>query len=312
NEQTPIEKKGASYWLPVDQYIGGVEHAILHLLYSRFFTRVLRDLDYLDIDEPFTNLLTQGMVIKDGAKMSKSKGNVVDPSELIDKYGADTTRLFSLFAAPPERDLEWNAQGVEGSSRFLNRVYRLIQKHIACFSSDLNADFSTLDTKSSKLYRKTHQTIGRVTESIESNFHFNTAISAIMELVNQISIASTDTSKTSPEPCILKFSLETCLRLLFPMVPHFCEEMWETTGQTTVLDGTPWPDFDPEAAREREITVVVQVNGKVRSRIQVAADIDSRQMEKLALEDERISHFLEGKKPKKIIVVKGKLVNIVV
>jgi leucyl-tRNA synthetase len=310
--QAPIDKKAAAYWLPVDQYIGGVEHAILHLLYSRFFTRVLRDLDYLDIDEPFTNLLTQGMVIKDGAKMSKSKGNVVDPSELIDKYGADTTRLFSLFAAPPERDLEWNAQGVEGSSRFLNRVYRLIQKHISCFSSDLNTDVSTLDTKSSTLYRKTHQTIGRVTDSIESNFHFNTAISAVMELVNQISIASTDTSKTSLDPCVLKFSLETCLRLLFPMVPHFCEEMWETTGHTAVLDDTPWPDFDPAAAREQEITVVVQVNGKVRSRIQVAADIDSPLMEKLALEDERTNRFLEGKKPKKIIVVKGKLVNIVV
>ena len=314
NEQAPIDTTAAAYWLPVDQYIGGVEHAILHLLYSRFFTRVLRDLGYLDIDEPFTNLLTQGMVIKDGSKMSKSKGNVVDPSELIDKYGADTTRLFSLFAAPPERDLEWNAQGVEGSSRFLNRVYRLIQKHIACFAGDGHIDFSGLDEANNKLYRKTHQTIARVTESIENNFHFNTAISAVMELVNQISIASTDDAKNSftPDAGVLKFALETCLRLLFPMVPHFCEEMWANSGHAIVLDSTPWPEFDPAAAQEREITVVIQINGKVRSRIQVAADIENRQLEELAFADERTVRFLNGKKPKKIIVVKGKLVNIVV
>ena len=312
NEQAPLDSDAASYWLPVDQYIGGVEHAILHLLYSRFFTRVLRDLGYLNIDEPFSNLLTQGMVIKDGSKMSKSKGNVVDPSELIDKYGADTTRLFSLFAAPPERDLEWNAQGVDGSSRFLNKVYRLIIANKSCFSVDDSADIASLDTVNGDLYRKTHQTIGRVTNSIENNFHFNTAISAVMELVNQINMVTAKDSKTTISPFVLKFSLETCLLLLFPMVPHFCEEMWEYTGHATVLDKTPWPDFDPEAAREDKITVVIQVNGKVRSRIEAGADIDNLQMEELAMADERTLQFLKGKKPKKIIVVKGKLVNIVV
>ena len=312
NEQAPLDTDAASYWLPVDQYIGGVEHAILHLLYSRFFTRVLRDLGYLNIDEPFSNLLTQGMVIKDGSKMSKSKGNVVDPSELIDKYGADTTRLFSLFAAPPERDLEWNAQGVDGSSRFLNKVYRLITSNRSCFSVDDSGDIASLDTVNGDLYRKTHQTIGRVTDSIENNFHFNTAISAVMELVNQINTAMAEDDRAAISPFVLKFSLETCLLLLFPMVPHFCEEMWEYTGHKTVLDKTPWPDFDPESAREEKITVVIQVNGKVRSRIEAGADIDNQQMEELALADERTLKFMKGKKPKKIIVVKGKLVNIVV
>ncbi len=312
NDKAPLDTEAASYWLPVDQYIGGVEHAILHLLYSRFFTRVLRDLGYLKIDEPFSNLLTQGMVIKDGSKMSKSKGNVVDPSELIDKYGADTTRLFSLFAAPPERDLEWNAQGVDGSSRFLNKVYRLILNNRSCFNVDDSEDIASLDSTNGDLYRKTHQTIGRVTESIENNFHFNTAISAVMELVNQINTVTGKDSKTTISPVVLKFSLETCLLLLFPMVPHFCEEMWEYTGHETVLDKTPWPNFDSEAAREEKITVVIQVNGKVRSRIETGADIDNQQMEELAMTDERTLKFLNGKKPKKIIVVKGKLVNIVI
>ncbi len=301
NEQAPLDKKAAAYWLSVDQYIGGVEHAILHLLYSRFFTRVLRDLGYLEIDEPFTNLLTQGMVIKDGAKMSKSKGNVVDPSELIEKYGADTTRLFSLFAAPPERDLEWNAQGVDGSSRFLNRVYRLIHQHLDCFNENTASDFSSLDTRNNQLYRKTHQTIARVTDSIEKNFHFNTAISAVMELINQISALSGDDPKNAIESAVIREALETTVLLLFPMVPHFCAEMWQLTGHDTVLDHMPWPEVNTEAAREEEITIVIQVNGKVRSRIQAVADIDNQQIEKMALADERTNQFLQGKSPKKLL-----------
>ena len=312
NDQAPLDPRAAAYWLPVDQYIGGVEHAILHLLYSRFFTRVLRDLGYLEIDEPFTNLLTQGMVIKDGAKMSKSKGNVVDPSDLIERYGADTTRLFSLFAAPPERDLEWNAQGVDGSSRFLNRVYRLIHQHLDSFNDSTNCDFTALDTVNSQLYRKTHQTIARVTDSIESNFHFNTAISAVMELINLISTLSADDTKSNLEPGVVKEALEITIQLLYPMVPHFCGEMWEITGHDTALDHRQWPEVNTEAAREEEITIVIQVNGKVRSRLQAPADIDSRQIEEMALSDERTTQFLQGKKPKKVIVVKGKLVNIVV
>ncbi|HFQ90095.1 MAG TPA: leucine--tRNA ligase, partial [Desulfobulbus sp.] len=251
-ENAPINREAAAYWLPVDQYIGGVEHAILHLLYSRFFTKVLRDLGYLQIDEPFTNLLTQGMVIKDGAKMSKSKGNVVDPSDLIEQYGADTVRLFSLFAAPPERDLEWNAAGVDGASRFLNRVYRLVRANLDCFGAG-SVDGPNLDPASRRLYRKTHQTIARVTDSIESNFHFNTAISAIMELVNE---TGTLLAEHTIDRAVLREALETALLLLFPMVPHFCEEMWEITGHGEQIAAARWPAFDPEAAREDELTIV--------------------------------------------------------
>jgi leucyl-tRNA synthetase len=307
---SPLDLEETSYWLPVDQYIGGVEHAILHLLYARFFTRVLRDLRYLAIDEPFRNLLTQGMVIKDGAKMSKSKGNVVDPNDLIERYGADTVRLFSLFAAPPERDLEWNAQGVDGASRFLNKVYRLVQSSGACFTGSRETPpLDRMGDAGRMLHRKTHQTIKKVTDSIESNFHFNTAISAVMELVNLA--ASMVAEEKEPEPAVVRSSLETTLLLLYPMVPHFCEEMWEMTGHGQTMEGAVWPSFDPEAAREDEITVIVQVNGKVRSRLSVPADIDDADLERRALEDEKIRKFTAGGQPKKIIVVQKKLVNIV-
>ena len=306
----PIDREAARYWLPVDQYIGGVEHAILHLLYSRFFTKMLRDLGYLEVDEPFTNLLTQGMVIKDGAKMSKSKGNVVDPNDLIEQYGADTVRLFSLFAAPPERDLEWNAQGVEGASRFLNRVYRMVHQHRDCFREDAPVAPASLDDLSRQLHRKTHQTIRRVTESIETNFHFNTAISGVMELVN--TAAATLGEDTRIDRAVLRETLETMISLLFPLVPHFSEELWELTGHRQQLNGVSWPRFDAEAAREEEVTVVVQVNGKVRTKLTVAADIDDQSLKQLALDDEKIARALDGRDPKKIIVVQRKLVNIVV
>ena len=307
-DSDPIDREAAAYWLPVDQYIGGVEHAILHLLYARFFTKMLRDLGYLEIDEPFTNLLTQGMVIKDGAKMSKSKGNVVDPNELIEQYGADTVRLFSLFAAPPERDLEWNAQGVEGASRFLNRVYRLVTSHLDCFDRTSTIDPALLNNDSRALHRKTHQTIRRVTESIESNFHFNTAIAGIMELVN---LASTATE----EPIDLSVrceALETVLTLLFPMAPHICEELWRISGHDTPLDLAVWPVYDVDAAREEEVTIVVQINGKVRTKLLAAAGLDGQALQQLALDDAKILAHLAGKPPKKIIVVPGKLVNIVI
>ena len=303
----PIDKEAATYWLPVDQYIGGVEHAILHLLYARFFTKMLRDLGYLEVDEPFTNLLTQGMVIKDGGKMSKSKGNVVDPNDLIEQYGADTVRLFSLFAAPPERDLEWNAQGVEGASRFLNRVYRLIMTQRACFDQAATVELSGLNAPSRALQRKTHQTIKRVTESIESNFHFNTAISGIMELVN---LVTTPTDEPI-DAVVLREALETILTLLFPMAPHFCEELWLVTGHEQPLNDAIWPVFNAAVAKEDEITIVVQINGKVRSKLPVAADIDETTLQKLAVGEEKIVRMLAGQTPKKIIVVPGKLVNIV-
>lgn len=306
-DTAPIDKEAAAYWLPVDQYIGGVEHAILHLLYARFFTKMLRDLGYLTVDEPFTNLLTQGMVIKDGAKMSKSKGNVVDPNDLIEQYGADTVRLFSLFAAPPERDLEWNAQGVEGASRFLNRVYRLVIGNLDCFAAQSVINMAALNEPSRALHRKTHQTIRRVTESIENNFHFNTAISGIMELVN---LAAAPASEPMEAP-VLGEALETVLTLLFPMAPHFCEELWQLSGHGSQLNNAIWPTFDVEAAKEDEITIVIQVNGKVRTKLQVPAGTDDQKLQNLALEDEKIACLVAEKQPKKIIVVQNKLVNIV-
>lgn len=306
-ESAPIDQEAANYWLSVDQYIGGVEHAILHLLYARFFTKMLRDLGYLQVDEPFTNLLTQGMVIKDGAKMSKSKGNVVDPNDLIEQYGADTVRLFSLFAAPPERDLEWNAQGVEGASRFLYRVYRLVTQSLSCFEQPCAVQLDALNEPSRALYRKTHQTIRRVTESIESNFHFNTAISGVMELVN---LATTATSEPI-DGGVQRETLETILTLLFPMVPHFCEELWAISGHEQQLHHASWPSYNKEAAKEEELTIVVQINGKVRTKLQVPTDIENQALELLALADDKISKLIEGKTPKKVIVVQKKLVNIV-
>jgi leucyl-tRNA synthetase len=306
---TPLNKKQSRYWLPVDQYIGGVEHAILHLLYSRFFVKVLRDLHYLDIDEPFQNLLTQGMVIKDGAKMSKSKGNVVDPDDLIKQYGADTVRLFSLFAAPPERDLEWNAQGVEGSSRFLNKLYRFI---VGFCESDICADQNADSRANTALNRKMHQTIRKVTHDIETNFHFNTAISAVMELLNTLVSVGDQSKDESASTENIRQAIKTLLLLLFPMVPHFCSEMWTVMNLSGRPEDHQWPSFDEEIAKEDLLTVVLQVNGKVRSRIQVTADIEDSALEEYALDDDNVRRFMSGKSVKKIIVIKKKLVNIVV
>ena len=310
-EDAPLEKNGASYWLPVDQYIGGVEHAILHLLYSRFFTKVLRDLGHLSVDEPFTNLLTQGMVIKDGTKMSKSKGNVVDPNDLIQDFGADTVRLFSLFAAPPERDLEWSSKGVEGSSRFLNRVYRLIT---TCEQQLLTDEPVTakLSAGGRVLHRKTHQTIKRVTENIEHNFHFNTAISAMMELFNVISSSLSDDKKSELEPAVVKEAVTILILLLAPMVPHFAAEMWIKSGHSGELEDESWPQFDAEAAKDDLLTIVIQVNGKVRSRLEVPADTTNDEIEKMAMADENTLKFIDSKPIKKTIVIQKKLVNIVI
>ncbi len=306
---TPLDKTKAKYWLSVDQYIGGVEHAILHLLYSRFFVKVLRDLGYLEIDEPFTNLLTQGMVIKDGSKMSKSKGNVVDPDQLIQAYGADTVRLFSLFAAPPERDLEWNHQGVEGSSRFLNRVYRFI----TTVSANKTPDNQKTDaTRTRDLHRKIHQTIRKVSHDIESSFHFNTAISAIMELFNTATAVTDETLEEKADHTIVMEAVKTILILLFPMVPHFCSEMWAFLEFEGRPETAKWPSYDEAIAKDEMVTVVIQVNGKVRSRIEVAADTEDSVLEASALADTNTKKHIDGKQIKKIVVVKKKLVNIVV
>jgi leucyl-tRNA synthetase len=307
----PLDRKKVNYWLPVDQYIGGVEHAILHLLYARFFTKVMRDLGYLSTNEPFKNLLTQGMVIKDGAKMSKSKGNVVDPNELIEEYGADTVRLFSLFAAPPERDLEWSNKGVEGASRFLNRVYRFIENNKDLLATAPELLPSDLDEKSRSLHRKTHQTIRKVTQDLGTNFHFNTAIAAVMELVNLLLSLVSEESEHDIVPAAIKEAVDATLLLLFPMTPHFCSELWEITNHETPLEDQSWPTFNPESAKEEEITVVLQVNGKVRSRLLVSPGIDGDALKELTLQDDKVQKFLGSKPVKKIIVVPKKLVNVV-
>ena len=311
--EAPIDRAKAAHWLAVDQYIGGVEHAILHLLYSRFFTKVLRDLGYLDIDEPFTNLLTQGMVIKDGSKMSKSKGNVVDPNDLINEYGADTVRLFSLFAAPPEKDLEWNAKGVEGAYRFLGRIHRFVMGHKELLAaSDDKIEIRCAADQA--LHRKTHQTIQRVTSNIENNFHFNTAISGVMELFNTLNtLAPMDGSgeRESLTPALIHEAVRTILLLLSPMVPHFCAELWQQIGQPRSIDQAQWPELDVEAAKEDELTIIIQVNGKVRSRLLVPADMDDETIKEMAMTDKNVQKIINGGPVKKIIVVQKKLVNIV-
>ena len=342
-EKGPLDAAKVDYWMPVDQYIGGIEHAILHLLYSRFFTKVLRDLDYLKISEPFTRLLTQGMVCKEtekcpehgylypyevkngrcvlcnkevikGAtvKMSKSKKNVIDPQILIDRYGADTVRMFCLFASPPEKDLEWSDKGVDGSYRFLNRVWRLVTDHIDELSKVTAYDGKgILKDELKSLYRKTHLTIKKVTADIENRFHFNTAISAVMELVNEINqlLNSKGDDKTWP---VVRKAVETVVILLSPVAPHISEELWLMLGYDEKVINLAWPSYSEEALEIENRLIVLQVNGKVRSRIEVPASYGKHEIEKKALEDERIQKFINEKPIKKIIVVQNKLVNIVV
>jgi leucyl-tRNA synthetase len=306
----PLDKARAEYWMPVDQYIGGIEHAVLHLLYARFFTKVLRDLGYVDVDEPFINLLTQGMVIKDGAKMSKSKGNVVDPDALIGKYGADTARLFSLFAAPPEKDLDWSDQGVDGSFRFLNRVWKLVHELLPSVREAGPVDGASLSPDSRNLRRVVHKTIKKVTEDIEERFHFNTAIAAVMELVNAVQAFE---SKNDPHNGpVLREALESVVLLLAPFVPHVTSELWEILGHEGILETAGWPDFDAAATVEEELLIVVQVNGKLRGKVTVPVDAGENEVREAALADPRVKPFVDGKSVKKVIVVPGKLVNIVV
>jgi leucyl-tRNA synthetase len=306
----PLDKAKTEYWMPVDQYIGGIEHAVLHLLYARFFTKVLRDLGYIEIDEPFENLLTQGMVIKDGAKMSKSKGNVVDPDALIKKYGADTARLFSLFAAPPEKDLEWNDQGVEGSFRFLNRVWKLVFEILPLVQSSAVPDPENLTDEGKALRRSVHKTIRKVTEDLGARFHFNTAIAAVMELVNTVSaFEPKNDPRTVP---IIKEAVESIILMLAPFVPHFAEEVWAELGHVGGVDKAGWPTYDPAAAVDEELLVVVQVNGKLRGKVTVPAAAAEETVKAAALADIRVKPFIDGKTVRKVIYVPGKLLNIVV
>jgi leucyl-tRNA synthetase len=317
-----FDRSAAEYWMPVDQYIGGIEHAVLHLLYSRFYTKVLRDLGLVTLDEPFSNLLTQGMVIKDGAKMSKSKGNVVDPDELFRKYGADTARLFSLFAAPPEKDLDWNDQGVEGASRFLNRIWRFVQSHLAELREAGLPKPSDLSVEGRRFRRAIHETITRVTDDIEDEFHFNTAISAIMELVNALyafETASLDVgSREGPLPSgseerlsLLREAVETIVLLLGPFAPHFAEELRAQLGHRESLFRQRWPKPDPTALLREEVLIVVQVDGKVRGRLTVETGAGDEQISGKALADQRVLHWLRARQVDRVVVVPGRLVNIV-
>lgn len=316
-DEGPLEPNAVKYWMNVDQYIGGIEHAILHLLYSRFFTKVLRDLDIIEFDEPFENLLTQGMVIKDGRKMSKSFGNVVDPDSQIEKFGADATRLFILFASPPEKDLDWSDQAAEGSFRFLNRLWRMVYNVLPDVK---NVDVGEIDgmklSKAAKdLRRKTHATIKKVTEDLDGRFHFNTAISAVMELVNDIyafKVPKDEGEEKSLVTRVLREAVETTVMLMAPFVPHISEELWEILGHSRSIFNESWLAYEKEAIKAEEILIVVQVNGKVRSRITAAADAGNEEIQQAALADERIQSYIQEKKIRKVIIVPKKLVNVVV
>ncbi len=311
-QDAPLDKARVAYWMPVDQYIGGIEHAVLHLLYARFFTKVLRDLGWIALGEPFTNLLTQGMVIKDGAKMSKSKGNVVDPDFLIERYGADTARLFALFAAPPEKDLDWSDQGVEGAYRFLTRLWRFVSQYrdvLASAASDL--DPKELSPTLRELRRQIHRTIKKVTDDIEGRFHFNTAIAAVMELFNALSLAGKDESVWKGGTPLIKGGVETLVVLLYPFVPHMASELWESLGHRNSLEEIRWPGYSEEALEEERWLIVVQVDGRVRGRITVPADASNEFIEAEALADPKVKGFLHGKEIQRVIQVPRRLVNIV-
>jgi len=348
-EDGPLDRARNDYWMAVDQYIGGIEHAVLHLLYSRFITKVLRDMEVVGQDEPFTNLLTQGMVCKETLrcpehgwlapedveeeqpevyrcnrcntlaemgrkeKMSKSKGNVVDPGDLVERYGADTVRLFCLFASPPEKDLEWSDRGVEGSARFLNRLWRLIyEEHGKLLGASPYAGSEPLESELRPLHRKTHQTIKKVTDDIEQRFHFNTAVSAVMELVNAMYQFRSDGDYGPEAISVLRFAAETAIVLISPMVPHVADEMWQALGHDKSVLQEPWPQWDERAVVEEKQLVVVQVNGKLRNRIYISPSASTEEVQEAALADDRIKTFVGDKPIRKVVVVPGKLVNVVV
>ncbi len=307
NDEVMLDER-AGYWVPVDQYTGGIEHAILHLLYARFFHKLMRDEGLTDTDEPFTNLLTQGMVLKDGAKMSKAKGNTVDPQELIKKYGADTVRLFMMFAAPPEQSLEWSDDGVQGSFRFLKRFWQAVQTHIdGGQAGDL--DIASLNDAQKDLRRKTHQTIEKISDDLGRRHAFNTAVAAAMELLNAINKFADDSAAGR---AVVREALESVVLMLSPMVPHICHALWEQLGHDTALIDEAWPELDRQALAVDLVEIVVQVNGKLRGRLSVAADADKDSIAAQALADPNVQRFIEGKEVRKTIVVPGRLVSIVV
>ena len=307
NTEKPFDKELVDKWMSVDQYIGGVEHAILHLLYARFFTKAFKDMGMLSFDEPFKNLLTQGMVLKDGTKMSKSKGNVVSPIEIINEYGADTARLFVLFAAPPERDLDWSEQGVEGCFRFLNRVYRLVEELSSIAKED--QELNELSKEDKAMRFTIHSTLKKVTEDLSEKFGFNTAISALMELINEMYKYKELENKNN---YVIKEGIETIITILSPFAPHIGEELWQMIGKEGSIFDISWPKYDETALVKDEIEVVVQINGKVRGKLSISSNVSKEEMEKIATEDEKIKSLIEGKEIVKIVAVPKKLVSIVV
>lgn len=308
NDKEAFNKEKADYWMNVDQYIGGVEHAILHLLYARFYTKVLHDLGLTDADEPFKNLLTQGMVLMDGSKMSKSKGNIVSPTEIIEKYGSDTARLFILFAAPPDRDLEWSETGVEGSYKFLNRVWRLVLEIIENADETQKAEVSTADDR--QLYYELNKTVKRVTECLAAGrFSFNTSISSIMELVNEMYRYK---ETEAPNYALMREAAVKLVLVLSPFVPHICEEMWQKLGFEHSLYFEKWPEYDESALVLDTVEIVVQLNGKVKMKADVASGLSREELADIMLADERVKELTAGKNVVKVIAVPGKLVNIVV
>ncbi len=302
-----LDSEAANYWLPVDQYVGGIEHAILHLLYARFFHKLMRDEGLVTSDEPFTRLLTQGMVLKDGAKMSKSKGNTVDPQSLIDRYGADTVRLFSMFAAPPDQSLEWSDSGVEGANRFLKRLWKLVATHLQV-TDTAELDTSALKEQQKAVRRKTHETIAKVGDDYGRRQTFNTAIAAVMELCNEL--GKLDTGDAQDQPVIAE-ALHAVVLMLCPIVPHACHTLWEQLGGSGSVIDAPWPRVDEAALTRDSIEIVVQVNGKVRAKMSVAADAGKETIEAQALKQENVQRFIADATVRKVIVVPGKLVNIV-
>jgi leucyl-tRNA synthetase len=303
NDEAPFGADPARYWLPIDQYIGGIEHAVLHLMYARFFTKVLHDLGMLEIVEPFSRLFTQGMLTKDGAKMSKSKGNVVAPDDFYARYGADASRLYHLFIGPPTDDAVWSDEGVEGTSRFLNRVWRLATGDHA---DPVDREPGDADTD---ILRVAHRTLKKVTEDIE-RFHFNTAVAALMEFGNALRAYAT--SEDGPEPGTLAGALDLMILMLGSMAPHVAHELWERTGHDTMLATEAWPEWDPDLVTVETVTMIIQVNGKVRDRIDVDADIDEDEAASLALASERVREYTGGGEPERVVVRAPKLVNVVV
>jgi leucyl-tRNA synthetase len=315
NDQAPFTPDALRYWLPVDQYIGGVEHAILHLLYSRFFTKALRDCGFIELDEPFANLLTQGMVLMDGSKMSKSKGNVVDPTEMIARYGADTVRLFCLFAAPPERDFDWSESGIEGSYRFVGRVWRLVEElreHLLAVGACSSTAEDAKTPVARELRLKEHATVRKAGDDLNDRFQFNTAIAAVMELVNALYLAKDELVADESGRKVLSSAVSTVLTLLSPFTPHLSEELWALLGHTESVSTLPWPRWKEDALVRDTVTLVVQVNGKLRGKLDIPADASREEVETLALNEPNVLRYLEGVTVRKVVVIPGKLVNVVV